>query len=321
MKIMIRILLVLLILSPFAFVNAEAADYSGIWLVKYDRYQIVVTGSGDNYSFKKISFYRGKRHEHTGTFTVSGNSLRIQYSAGQKASARIKSPTHFVESSTVNWEKVSDSTNYPVFNITGTWKHFNSQMIIKQEGSSVTGVKYFNGKEYSRYSGEVEGYLLRLKEEFAGTMRPMEHSLLILDNDRVAVSFDRSSRANLWTKTGASADIPAEKKEQTAVKPVSFKVGGNWVINGIKSNVRITENKAGIFFNTSFTLNGKDVRWVGSGKLNGDKLEIKYRYTKNKPAGFENGTMHLEVKSKDLIEGKWVSDSGKYSDRIIFKRK
>jgi len=27
------------------------------------------------------------------------------------------------------------------------------------------------------------------------------------------------------------------------------------------------------------------------------------------------------VKSKDLIEGKWVSDSGKYSDRIIFKRK
>jgi hypothetical protein len=158
---------IFLTLSSF---SAEASDFSGIWIVKYDKYQIVVTGSGNNYSFKKISFYRGKRNETTGTFNVQNNYLRLQYSGGQKATAVIKNPTHVVESSTVNWEKLNDSLTYPVFNLTGTWKHFNSVIVLKQNGASVSGVKYFNNREYSRFSGEVEGYLLRLKEEFVSTI-------------------------------------------------------------------------------------------------------------------------------------------------------
>ncbi|HOP62401.1 MAG TPA: hypothetical protein PK358_05405 [Spirochaetota bacterium] len=317
---MAKVLISFFILLPLAVVNAEAADYSGIWLVKKDCYQIVVTGSGDNYNFKKISFYRGKRHEHTGKFTVSGNYLRIQYSVGQKATARIKSSTHFVESSTVNWEKISNSTRYPVFNITGTWEYFNAKYVIKQTGSKVTGVKYFNGKEYSKLTGEIEGYLLRLKEEFVSSIKPMETSFMVLDNNTITVS-SWGGQSKSWKKTGSSAVVPDTKREDKEDKSAKIKIAGNWVIEGISSSVKITETAAGIFFNTTFTMNGKDVKWVGSGKLNGNDLNIRYRYVKNKPKGFENGTMDLRVVNKSRIEGKWVSDSKKYSEKIVFKRK
>ncbi len=43
------------------------------------------------------------------------------------------------------------------------------------------------------------------------------------------------------TKTGTSAVIPDEKKENTPDKTESFKIAGNWSINGIESGVKITE--------------------------------------------------------------------------------
>ncbi len=177
----------------------SAADFSGIWIVKKDKYQIVVNKSGSGYSFKKISFWKGKRSEHSGAFTVKGKRLQVKYAAGTTASAVIKSPDQFIESSTVKWEKVKNSTEYPVFSISGKWKHFNSDIILTQKGNTVTGKKMFNGKVMSSYTGQIEGYLLRLKEEQQGA-RPMELSLLILDNDRILFAAGWGPRDNLWER-------------------------------------------------------------------------------------------------------------------------
>ncbi len=177
----------------------SATDFSGIWIVKKDKYQIVVNKSGSGYSFKKISFWKGKRSEHSGTFTVRGNRLQIKYAAGTTASAVIKTPEHFVESSTVNWEKVKNSTDFPSFSISGKWKHFNSEIILTQKGNTVTGKKMFNGKVMSNYTGLIEGYLLKLKEEQQGA-RPMELSLLILDNSRILFAAGWGPRDNLWER-------------------------------------------------------------------------------------------------------------------------
>lgn len=304
--------------------GVKAADLSGIWIVKYDKYQVIVTGSGDSYKFRKISFYRGKRSETGGSFTVQNGNLKIQYNGGQKAAAVIKNPAHIVESSTVNWEKVNDSVNYPLFNLSGTWKNFNSEIVLKQNGSVVTGIKYFNGKEYSRFNGEVEGYLLRLKENYISSIKPMEHSLVILDNNRLVFSSSRNSQDNLWLKNGDSAvkDEVINKvepdKSKISEKTLSYEISGEWRIEGIESGVKITEKKPGVFFNTFFILGKKKVKWAGSGSRDGESILLKYRYTANKPAGFENGTMNLKVINDSRIEGAWVSDSGKYRDRIVF---
>ena len=164
---------------------------------------------------------------------------------------------------------------------------------------AVNGTKYPDNKEYSSFSAKAESNPLRLTETMAGP----------------------AGRDDLWTRAAEAVERPRAVKKAPHEKAGPHSIDGNWVIEGTVSAVVINRNNLGVFFDTTLVINKRQVRWVGSGSIKGDDLVMKYRYVKNRPPGFEDGTMRLKVVNDDRIEGKWVAASGKFSDTIVFLKK
>ncbi len=296
-------------------IKARASDFSGVWITKSSKSQTIVKRSGNKYSFEKTSFHRGKRNSFKGNMTEKNGRIILKYNSGVSASARIVNPKLIVESSTVKWEKVSDSTSLPAFNLTGKWKSLNS-MEIKQNGRKLSGTD----SRGNRLSGEIYGYTLYL-DVIPANGRKMNYTYLIENNNRIISSSFYSKTAYI-TRIGTISPAPLQNEDQANQNQSSKakSVSGKWKTKYYNGKMKIVQTNNRITAQGEYYYFFKKVNWTGTGIINGNSIELKYQYIKNKPKQWaKNGSMSLKLEGNRL-KGSWAEAEKKRKGRISFKR-
>mgnify|MGYP007056007920 FL=1 len=95
-------------------------------------------------------------------------------------------------------------------------------------------------------------------------------------------------------------------------------ISGTWTDPSVQSNAVIVQRGNRVTITNTFSWQGKEVQWRAQGTRNGNTVSVRYFYTKNRPAGWENGTMNFLLTGGNTLSGKWVSESRRYSQNITF---
>ncbi|MBT3181565.1 MAG: hypothetical protein HN337_03535 [Deltaproteobacteria bacterium] len=171
--------------------------------------------------------------------------------------------------------------------------------IVGPAGNTVYyGVKYYNNK-----SETLAGNLVGL------TLGPGAYTFEVPDGGK-----QTSASVSFVLKKGKAPPAPA-----AATVPGGWgTIAGQWTDPAVGSKAKITQNGNSMSIINSFNWNGAQVVWTGNGTVSGNKVTFAYKYLKNKPEFWENGTMTLTRTSKNKLVGKWVAYSGKYSQAITF---
>jgi len=98
-------------------------------------------------------------------------------------------------------------------------------------------------------------------------------------------------------------------------------ISGDWSDPTVGSKAKIVQSGNSMRITNSFTWQGKQVTWAGSGTVNGNAVTFSFDYTKNRPPMWEGGTMTLTRTAQKKLEGKWTTNSGKFSQAILFLQK
>lgn len=175
---------------------------AGTWLVKREKAQIIVNkGDSGGFRFVKTYYHRGQKFTKPGRMTVQDSRIRFEYESGTRAAGKIAGEGKILESSTVLWEKVSDSVSPARIIIQGTWDAYGQVITLTQSGQVLTGVKQVGGKPYSTLTGGVDGHLIYLTETYntIKTDNKPFHTLVFRDPDCLVVSSSRDGKDTCWT--------------------------------------------------------------------------------------------------------------------------
>lgn len=319
-KIILSTVMISTIIIFCSSLKAAAGDFSGIWITKASKSQTIVKKSGNRYTFEKISFHKGKKNSFKGYMTEKKNRMILKYEAGVTASATIVNPKLIIESSTVKWEKISNSTKLPNFNLTGRWKSSNT-MTLKQTGNRLSG----KDSRGNTLSGKIYGYTFYL-DAISKKGFKINYTYLVENNNRI-LSSSFYSKASYITRIGTAPAISSpkkiqkekkDKKEYSAVKSIS----GKWKTKYYNGKMKISQINNRIIVQGQYNYFFKKVKWAGNGTINGNKITLKYHYIKNKPRGWaKKGVMNLKLKGNNRLKGKWIESERKRKGKISFKKK
>lgn len=96
-------------------------------------------------------------------------------------------------------------------------------------------------------------------------------------------------------------------------------IDGEWTDPSMNSKAVITQRGNLVDITNSFLWKGKVVEWQARGEMRGRALNLKFWYTRNKPEGWEPGTMELRLVDGRTLSGRWVSETRKYQQNITLK--
>lgn len=206
--------------------------------------------------------------------------------------------------------------------VSGEWtdKTTNSNTLISQKGKNVTMINSFVWEGVNtewKATGRIEGIDLKLKYNYT-KKKPagMENGSLQLKR------INANTLVGSWTTNSKkfTKDVTFNLIRSTATTsdPTNVDVSGVWSDKASKSNANIEQKKDNVKMTNAFTWEGKEVEWKAKGKIDGIDLKLKFKYTKNKPASWENGTLELVRVDDKTLTGRWITNKGFVQD-ITFK--
>ena len=234
---------------------------------------------------------------------ISILSISVELLAGS-ASASIDHACHFNNGSIVV-PQGQTATNFNV-TLSSSWLPCQGASTPHRIGARILGpggnALYYGVKYRDNRSETLAGNIATL------TLRPGTYTFEVPDGGKQTSANVSFKLNNAAPPVAAGTPVPANWGT----------LNGDWTDPTIGSKAKIVQSGNQITMTNSLMWQGNEVVWSGSGTISGDKVTFPYRYTKNKPAMWEGGTMTLTRTAKKKLSGSWVTNSGNFTQPITF---